>query len=295
MRRAALLLAILLTAAPAAAAPAKAYRVTADTLTVRTSPGGNATIGTARKDDALAVVDRKGDWAQVQFGTRKGWVLSRHLRASSDPVRYVVDDRAPVHSGPAGRFRDLGVLQRGEPVVVRDEQPSWRRIDYGSRVGWVHLSHLGATPPRPKPRPRSRAGFIQLSASGPGRGTYTVSSERWGRPRLVYGLERVGRAWQHPQRPRMMIGDMARQNGGYFPPHASHRDGRDVDVLPVRSTKSEAGVTIYDRAYSRARTRTLIGLFRRHMPIALVLFNDRGVGGVTPYPNHHHHFHARVR
>lgn len=295
MRPPALLLAILLASTPAAAAPAKAYRVTADTLTVRTSPGGNTKLGTARKGDALAVLDRNGDWSKVQFGTRRGWVLSRHLQASNDPVRYVVDDRAPVHSGPAARFRDLGVLQRGEPVVVRDEQPSWRRIDYGSRVGWVHLSHLGDTPPKPRPRVRSRAGFIQLSASGPGRGTYTVSSERWGRPRLVYGLERVGADFANPARPRMMIGDISRRNGGFFPPHASHRNGTDVDVLPVRKTKSEAGVTIYQSAYSRARTRTLLRLFRKHMRIALVLFNDRGVGGVMPWPNHHHHFHARVR
>ncbi len=35
---------------------------------------------------------------------------------------------------------------------------------------------------------------------------------------------------RHPDSVPVLIGDLSREKGGWFPPHRSHRDGRDVDI-----------------------------------------------------------------
>jgi murein endopeptidase len=154
---------------------------------------------------------------------------------------------------------------------------------------------LFALPDDAEARTRSGRGFIQLKGSGTGFGAYSLPSKRWGVPRLVYGVERAAARWQHPQRPRMMIGNISLRNGGRLPPHVSHRDGVDVDILPLRRDKLATNVVVGQRAYSRTRTRTVMTLIRQEVRVRLILFNDRGIGGTIPWPGHSNHFHTRVR
>jgi uncharacterized protein YraI len=217
------------------------------------------------------------------------------LAAAPPGTRRVEADELNVRSGPSTRHRILGRLDQGTRVEEKQVRGAWARIEFKGRAGWVHRSFLAGSGVKEPKRPRSRRGFIQLPASGEGFGTYSPSSERWGVPRLIYGLERVAEGWYHPQRPRMMVGDISRQNGGRLAGHLSHRGGKDVDVLPLRRDRRAIDVSVGQSAYSRARTRTLLGLFRSELPIALILFNDRAIRGTTPWPGHSDHFHARVR
>ncbi|MBI4575820.1 MAG: penicillin-insensitive murein endopeptidase [Planctomycetes bacterium] len=216
-----------------------------------------------------------------------------------------------VRSGPDTRYRSLGLVYRGHRVQVVGAQGAWRRIPWGGGLAWAHGAWLrrvdpGAAPttasapspaaaPAAGARPTSTAGFIQLAAAGPGFYTYSPAGNRWGTPRLVYGLERIGRRWATRRGPRLGVGDVSYARGGPMAGHASHRLGVDVDVRPVRGDGQEAPVTIGQGAYSRARTQGLLDLVVAELPVTMIFFNDRQTRHTQPWPNHDNHFHVRIR
>lgn len=298
-----------------------AVEVTASTLNVRSGPStGDRVLGQARQGQVYAVVARSGVWARIQFGATTGWSHGDYLRASSAQVMSVTASSLNVRTGADTRFRALGTLPRGAQVAVRGSQGAWRQINYQGQDAWVHGDYLaaaGSTNPAPAPapapaptpapapaptpppsasRPTSSAGFIQLAASGPGFYSYAVAGRRWGKPAMVYGIERIARRWETEQRgaPRMGVGDISAMNGGRISGHASHQKGVDVDVRPVR-TSGEGPVTRFMSTYSRARTSTLIGMYRRELSTTHVFFNDNTIAGTQYWRNHDNHFHVRIR
>lgn len=212
---------------------------------------------------------------------------------------YVSADSVNVRSGPGTQYRILGVLTRNTRVPVSSSVGRWFKFVYRERTAYVHGDYLRrGTSTSTDTRPRSAAGFIQLRASGVGYYSYTTSSRRWGTPRMIYGLERVGRRWRAQGMPRMGVGDISNTNGGYMSGHPySHRTGKDADIRPVRRS-GEGPVTIHDAAYSRTRTRALFSLIFAELPVELIAFNDPRLYGplarVIYAAGHHNHFHVRI-
>jgi hypothetical protein len=138
---------------------------------------------------------------------------------------------------------------------------------------------------------------VPLPASGPGFYSYTAPEKRFGLAETIRALQAIGAAWAkaHPSGPRIAIGDISRQGGGQFPPHSSHRNGRDVDLRPVRGDGKEAPVNYKDPNYSRALTQELVNLIRVNgvLVVELAFFNDPQVTGVKPLVHHEDHLHVR--
>jgi uncharacterized protein YraI len=282
----------------------EAVQVATDGLKVRGGPGTqHGAFGNASADEVYPVLSRNGSWVELQFGARAGWAHSAYLRASSDAVQVVTAEALNVRTGPAARFRDVGTLARGTPVVVRDAQGDWRRIDFAGRAAWVHGSYLTASsasssvPPTAPARPRSRAGFIQLAAADEGFYCYSPASRRWGSPTLVYGIERLARRWARESagRPRLGVGDLSLINGGDISGHVSHERGVDADFRVVRNDGREGPSTRFLSTYSRAETQAAIDLFVDELSIVYIFFNDRQTRSTTPWPGHDGHFHVRIR
>jgi penicillin-insensitive murein endopeptidase len=80
--------------------------------------------------------------------------------------------------------------------------------------------------------PRAGKGFVRYRPQG---------KNHWGRPRLVNALTRIA-AEIAAERPGgvLVIGDLGAESGGKIPGHASHRSGRDVDLLFYALTPSGA-------------------------------------------------------
>lgn len=280
------------------------YEVTASVLQVRAGPGAqHAILGAVERDQVYPVVELAGSWARIQLGGAPGrqtWCSLDHLRRTADPIRWTLATELNVRAGPGVRFRLLGRLSRGTPLAIVDVTPDgWAKTSYEGTTAWVSAQWLGTARPGaatpPPARPTSSVGFIQLAASGVGFESYAVSSGRWGRPSLVYAIERVGRRWAQLRRDRIGVGDLSLAGGGPFPPHAGHRQGREVDIAPVRSDARELPVSIFDAAYSRTWTARLVDLFRAEVALDVVLFNDARVPGVVRWPGHDDHLHLRIR
>ena len=85
----------------------------------------------------------------------------------------------------------------------------------------------------------------ELRAEGAGYRLLSPSNERhFGTPRFVAAVERAA-AEVNRQRPgsTLTIGDLSAKHGGKIPSHASHRSGRDADLLLYMTTLEGAPVT----------------------------------------------------
>jgi penicillin-insensitive murein endopeptidase len=78
-----------------------------------------------------------------------------------------------------------------------------------------------------------QTGAVELPEQGKGFERYRPKGQNhWGRPRLVSAIERIA-AEVETELPGgvLVIGDLGARAGGKIPGHASHRSGRDVDLL----------------------------------------------------------------
>jgi len=78
-----------------------------------------------------------------------------------------------------------------------------------------------------------QTGAVELPLSGKGFERYRPQGKNhWGRPRLVQSITRIA-AEIEAELPggTLVIGDLGAKTGGRIPGHASHRSGRDVDLL----------------------------------------------------------------
>jgi penicillin-insensitive murein endopeptidase len=87
-------------------------------------------------------------------------------------------------------------------------------------------------------RPGGGGGWIQGARRLPDRGTgYRVlrddalGGQHWGAGRLVTMVQRLGRSVGGRGSVPLIVGDISARGGGQIPHHASHRGGRDVDLL----------------------------------------------------------------
>lgn len=87
---------------------------------------------------------------------------------------------------------------------------------------------------------------VELPAIGPGFARYRPYAKRnYGTTALVHAVERAAQevARLAPSGARLLVGDLSAEFGGRVSGHASHRTGRDVDLLLYATTLDGVSVT----------------------------------------------------
>lgn len=272
--------------------------VTAGTLNVRQGPGtGYAVVGQAAAGQRYVQVGASGSWRKIWFDGEARWVHGDYVAPSTAAPKQVTAPTLNVRAGPGTSYAVVGTVPAGSWWAVIGASGAWKKVWFAGTARWMHGSYLGAAPPPP---PVSTAGFVQLPASGTGFTSYSPADRRWGTPAMVYGLIAGAQDWatDHPDRPRMGVGDLSLINGGPISGHVSHQVGKDVDVRPVR-TDAEGPTTIFNSNYSSSRTKDLIvNHLKPELDVKVIFFNDPEIEGplsyVQPWPNHDNHFHLRI-
>lgn len=100
----------------------------------------------------------------------------------------------------------------------------------------------------------------------------------WGTPRTVHRLREALRAYVRVADggPDVHVGDISRSGGGAFPPHLSHRDGRDVDIgYVLLGDQADQPRFVHTHAHNidRARTWTLLRILLESHAIAYVFMD----------------------
>jgi peptidoglycan hydrolase-like protein with peptidoglycan-binding domain len=139
-----------------------------------------------------------------------------------------------------------------------------------------------------------------LPASGIGYTTYNREpggADQVGRASTIRHIQELGELWAgaHPNRV-IAVGDISRRGGGPFPPHATHKDGMDVDVRPLTNNGVNEPTNIGAANFSHEATREMILLIRDKFDIEVVFFNDPLTiqEGLTKHAKgHDNHVHVR--
>jgi peptidoglycan hydrolase-like protein with peptidoglycan-binding domain len=134
-----------------------------------------------------------------------------------------------------------------------------------------------------------------------GRGFTTFNREaggadQVGRAATILAIQTIAAAWAETHSFPIAVGDISRKGGGRFPPHSSHKDGRDVDVRPFRHNGAPGATNIHEPSYDHALTRELVLLTRRKFAQVTILFNDPLLvrDGLTKrFAGHDNHLHLR--
>ena len=101
----------------------------------------------------------------------------------------------------------------------------------GGSVGWPHHG--------------VQTGAVELPESGPGFVRYRkVGGFNWGQPALVQAVKAAALAVQTalPGGGPLVVGDLSARDGGQVVRHATHRSGRDVDLLWYVTTPEGAAI-----------------------------------------------------
>ncbi|MCS0592039.1 penicillin-insensitive murein endopeptidase [Massilia norwichensis] len=150
---------------------------------------------------------------------------------------------------------------------------------------------------------RDKRGFFMLPRSPMESGYYNYGlldkkPDRGGyqypHPVMMQAILRVGLEWQAIDKRRIGIGNISRADGFNDRDHASHQDGLQVDIRPVRKDGLEMPVTHMDRQYDKDATAKVIELFRTFAPVKFVLFNDTSIPFVKWAEHHDDHFHVAL-
>lgn len=146
--------------------------------------------------------------------------------------------------------------------------------------------------------------------SGPGYTVYNREAggaDQVGTAQTVNALKALAAEWALTQgRPLIQYGDISRRGGGPFfnaqnpkkNDHATHRDGRAVDIRPMRKDGQLAPTEINHQTYDHAMTKQLVLLIRQKFPKATVLFNDPKLVDqklTKKSAGHHNHLHIQFR
>jgi hypothetical protein len=108
----------------------------------------------------------------------------------------------------------------------------------------------------------------------------------------------------HPEVP-IQFGHISRRGGGPFfstvnpgkLAHATHKDGRTVDIRPIRKDNAIAATEISSSSYDPVKTKELVMLIREKHPKVDIIFNDPKFikAKLTRFfKGHHNHLHVRL-
>lgn len=204
---------------------------------------------------------------------------------------------------PAGATPARGVVERAASTEGASAKPDRKAAATSfPKVQWNRATSHGL------PFAGYLTGGTQLPVEGADWVTWNpVHDSVPNKPNRLYGNERTIRTIvsivaayraDHPNAPRVVVGDISFRGGGPMEQHRSHQNGLDVDVYyprldrtlraPVRTDQIDRRLAqdLLDRFVAAGAQKVFVGY---HSGL-------RGPGGiVTPYPNHENHMHVRFR
>ncbi|MCP3025574.1 SH3 domain-containing protein [Halobacillus sp. A5] len=128
-----------------ATAHADTANVQVDNLNVRTGPGlSNSVIGKVQKNESFSIVDQRGDWVEIKWNNKTGWVADWLIQIKQDETVQSKVDYLRVRSKGSLSGGVLGYLMKDEKVTKVGESGDWVKIERSKgSSGWVHKDYLG--------------------------------------------------------------------------------------------------------------------------------------------------------
>ena len=272
------------------------------------------------KDNGITIETMK-EWRYRGFinpETGKQRITSRGKLAGGNLASGNLQDG---YAGLANR----NALKKYHRLATPDELKALIRRDQNRRVDEMikplkNIGLLSINKPKTEPKPKiietvnnsnsispSKADNIKANVLIPARGrgfiTYNRDgNDQFGTARTIENIQTIAKIW-HKNNPNIpiQIGDISRKGGGSFRPiHASHKNGIDVDIRPIRKDGKPLPLNIQNNpnALDRDKMRELIKVIRQVNPNAIIYFNDPVLikeGLTTFMKGHFNHIHVRFK
>jgi len=140
------------------------------------------------------------------------------------------------------------------------------------------------------------AGLVLLpQVCGNGYYSYSAMARQYGTQATIDTIVRIATDYFRNQGTEIGIGDISFRNRHAMAPHHTHRDGKCVDIRPLRTDLAAAPVNIHDSNYDRDATKLLVASLLAHRNVQTILFNDNQILGVKSWVGHDNHLHVKMR
>ncbi|MET0266134.1 MAG: penicillin-insensitive murein endopeptidase [Duganella sp.] len=128
-------------------------------------------------------------------------------------------------------------------------------------------------------------------------GTPGAGAFHYAHPSMISVIMFVEREWAAIDHRQFGVGNISLADGPENKDHASHKNGLQVDIRPLRKDGAHAPVTWHQKdEYDQKATAKLIGIFFSHALVRKILFNDTSTHpSVQAWTNHDDHFHVAIK
>lgn len=122
-------------------------QVKADSLYLRTAPGGNI-ITTLPQGTKVAVINNSNSWFKVAVGGKEGYVSGEFLTGTPNSDfnlgsgRIICDTSVNLREQPNTSAKVLTTLKNGSTVSVMGVFSGWYKVSFNGRTGYVHPDYL---------------------------------------------------------------------------------------------------------------------------------------------------------
>ncbi len=232
----------------------------------------------------------------VQFGAQGGVV--RGLQERLVALKLMTKAQAATGPGIFGKLTRASLIQF---QLDNNITPSGILTDVT-----YNLLHKVAPKATPVAAGSNNAVDTLLPERGDGFRTFLREpggATQFGTAPMINALVDLAQRWflTHPEVP-VQYGHISRKGGGPFVStvnpgtlaHKTHKNGRNVDIRPIRKDNLMAATDINQANYDPARTKELVLLIKQKHPGAVIYFNDPKLtaqGLTQKVTGHHNHLH----
>ncbi|MDK2991930.1 MAG: hypothetical protein PWP48_1163 [Clostridiales bacterium] len=167
--------------------------VTGSGVRLRSKPSTSSSILTnAYKGDKVTVKDKSGNWYNVVFNGKTGWMSADYIKISSDstaiasrnntvatPGWVTANSGLILRKSPSTSSARITVMPKGSQVTISSEKNGWSQVKYGNYNGWASSKYIAKTKPVSKATPSSRSSSISSQI-------VALAKQQLGKP-YVYG------------------------------------------------------------------------------------------------------------
>ncbi|GAA0432384.1 N-acetylmuramoyl-L-alanine amidase [Virgibacillus salarius] len=120
-----------------------------DNVNIRNGPGTNyQTIGQAGTNDTFSIIQRQGEWIQVQLENDTGWIIETYLSIIENNEQSTVDtppesitipnDHTQIRNGPSTEYKIAYFAEKGSSFQVISVEGQWYEIQNKNIHGYVY-------------------------------------------------------------------------------------------------------------------------------------------------------------
>jgi Penicillin-insensitive murein endopeptidase len=134
--------------------------------------------------------------------------------------------------------------------------------------------------------------YLLPQLGGCGYISYSPRDRQFGTKKTIETIMQLASDYFINEGVEIQIGDMSFESGATMSPHSTHKDGKCMDIRPMRKDKKHIPINISQDQYDKSATELFVKVLLAHENVKKVLFNDSTIGGVHWCKGHDNHLHV---